>query len=83
MFRNPYADTLIVLLIVVLFLGPKRLPQVGRGLGQGIKEFKDGITGKSAVDDDDDRPELTQASGATADPGTASAQSSTTADHTS
>jgi sec-independent protein translocase protein TatA len=61
MFRNPYADALIVLLIVVLFLGPKRLPTLGRGLGQGLREFKDGITGKSEVDDDD-RPELTQAS---------------------
>ena len=83
MFRNPYADTLIVLLILVLFLGPKRLPQVGRGLGQGIKEFKDGITGKSEVEDDD-RPELTQASGTTADAaGAASAPSSTPADRAS
>jgi sec-independent protein translocase protein TatA len=83
MFRNPYADTLIVLLIVVLFLGPKRLPTLGRGLGQGLKEFKDGITGKSEVDGDDDRPELTQASSAASEPATPPAQTSTPADRVS
>jgi sec-independent protein translocase protein TatA len=62
MFRNPYADALIVLVIVVLFLGPKRLPALGKSLGHGMREFKDGITGKSSIDDDDDnRPELTKA----------------------
>jgi sec-independent protein translocase protein TatA len=63
MFRNPYADGLILLLIVLLFLGPKRLPALGKSLGHGMREFKDGITGKSSMDDDEDsdRPELTKA----------------------
>jgi sec-independent protein translocase protein TatA len=62
MFRNPYADGLIVLVIVLLFLGPKRLPALGKSLGHGMREFKDGITGKSSMDDEDsDRPELTKA----------------------
>jgi sec-independent protein translocase protein TatA len=62
MFRNPYADGLIVLLIVILFMGPKRLPALGKSLGHGMREFKDGITGKSSIDDEDaDRPELTKA----------------------
>jgi sec-independent protein translocase protein TatA len=62
MFRNPYADALIVLVVVLLFLGPKRLPTLGRSLGHGLREFKDGITGKSSMDDDEsDRPELTKA----------------------
>jgi sec-independent protein translocase protein TatA len=62
MFRNPYADGLIVLVIVLLFLGPKRLPALGKSLGHGMREFKDGITGKSSMDDDEpDRPELTKA----------------------
>ncbi len=63
MFRNPYADGLILLLIVLLFLGPKRLPSLGKSLGHGMREFKDGITGKSSMDDDEDsdRPELTKA----------------------
>jgi sec-independent protein translocase protein TatA len=61
MFRNPTADLLVVLVIVLLFLGPKRLPTLGRSLGQGMREFKDSITGDSKHDDDEDRPELTRA----------------------
>jgi sec-independent protein translocase protein TatA len=47
----------IVLLIVLVIFGPKRLPQLGRSLGSGMREFKDAVTGKSK-DDDDDSPEL-------------------------
>ena len=61
MFRNPTADLLVVLLIVLLIFGPKRLPGLGKSIGHGIREFKDGITGKSEVEDDE-RPELTAAS---------------------
>jgi sec-independent protein translocase protein TatA len=46
-FTSIPADVLVVLLIVLLFLGPKRLPGLGRSLGSGIREFKDGITGSS------------------------------------
>ncbi len=60
MFRNPTADLLVVLLIVLLIFGPKRLPGLGKSIGHGIREFKDGITGKSTVDDEE-RPELTAA----------------------
>ena len=42
----------IVLLIVLLIFGPKRLPGLGKQLGSGMREFKDGITGKSKGDDD-------------------------------
>jgi sec-independent protein translocase protein TatA len=46
---------LIVLLVVLLLIfGPKRLPEMGRSLGKGMREFKDSITGKG--DDDDDEP---------------------------
>lgn len=51
-YTKPWADVLIVLLIVVLFFGPKRLPTLGRSLGQGFREFKDGITGKSGEDEE-------------------------------
>lgn len=40
MFRNPAADTIVVLLIVLLFFGPKRLPALARSLGEGIREFR-------------------------------------------
>jgi sec-independent protein translocase protein TatA len=65
MFRNPTADLIVVLVIVLLFLGPKRLPTLGRSLGQGMREFKDSITGDSKHDHDDDHPEITSAAGAT------------------
>jgi sec-independent protein translocase protein TatA len=44
----------IVLVIVLLIFGPKRLPGLGRQLGSGMREFKDSITGKSKDEDDRD-----------------------------
>ncbi len=49
----------IVLLIVLVIFGPKRLPQLGRSLGSGMREFKDAVTGNRKHDDDDDMPGLT------------------------
>jgi len=48
---------IIILGIVVLILGPKRLPGIGRSLGTGMREFKDSIAKKSDDDDDDDEEE--------------------------
>jgi len=45
---------IIILGIVVLILGPKRLPGIGRSLGTGMREFKDSIAKKSDDDDDDE-----------------------------
>jgi sec-independent protein translocase protein TatA len=73
MFRNPTADLLVVLLIVLLILGPKRLPSLGRSLGQGLREFKDSIGGGDDDDDDDERPAITQASETAAAPAPAPA----------
>ena len=42
----------IVLLIVLIIFGPKRLPGLGRQLGSGMREFKDSITGKTKDDDE-------------------------------
>ena len=39
-------EILIVLIIVLIVFGPKRLPEMGRSLGRGIREFKDSVTGK-------------------------------------
>jgi sec-independent protein translocase protein TatA len=45
---------LVVLLVVLLLIfGPKRLPEMGRSLGKGMREFKDSITGKGGDDDDE------------------------------
>lgn len=40
----------IVLVIALLVLGPRRLPAAGRSLGQGLREFKDGVTGRERPD---------------------------------
>jgi sec-independent protein translocase protein TatA len=57
MFRSPVVDGIVILIIALLILGPKRLPGLGKGLGEGMREFKEGITGDSK----DDKPEITQA----------------------
>ena len=60
MFRSPAVDAIVVLIIVLLILGPKRLPGIGKGLGQGMREFKEGITGESK--NDEEKAHLSQAS---------------------
>jgi sec-independent protein translocase protein TatA len=45
---------IVILVVALLVFGPKRLPEIGRSLGKGMREFKDSITGGS----DDDKPEL-------------------------
>ena len=44
MFRSPFADGLILLVIILLFVGPKRLPMLSRSIGESIKEFKGGVS---------------------------------------
>jgi sec-independent protein translocase protein TatA len=44
----------IVLVVVLLIFGPKRLPGLGRQLGTGMREFKESITGKDKDRDRDD-----------------------------
>ena len=46
-------EIVILLVIVLLIFGPKRLPDLGRSLGRGMREFKDSVTGK---DSDDEQP---------------------------
>ena len=48
-----WVEILILLLVALLLFGPKRLPEMGRSLGKGLREFKDSVTGN---DKDDDRP---------------------------
>jgi sec-independent protein translocase protein TatA len=52
MFRSPFADGVVVLLILLLFFGPKRLPQLSRSIGESIKEFKGGIAEATESDKD-------------------------------
>jgi sec-independent protein translocase protein TatA len=60
-------EILVLLLIALLVFGPKRLPEMGRSLGRGMREFKDSIQGKDD-DDDDRRRELSATASPEADP---------------
>ena len=59
-------ELIIVLVIVLVIFGPKKLPGLGRSLGTGMREFKDSITGNSK--DEDDEPSKLAASPAADEP---------------
>ena len=63
-------ELLIVLGIVLLIFGPKRLPMLGRQLGSGMREFKDSITNRhdKADDSDVERPAIAAATPAEPEP---------------
>ena len=44
-------ELLILLLVLLLVFGPKRLPEMGRSLGKGMREFKESVTGDGKDDD--------------------------------
>jgi sec-independent protein translocase protein TatA len=43
-------ELIIVLVVALLILGPKRLPEAGRSLGRGMREFKQSLTGEDKAD---------------------------------
>jgi len=51
-------EIVLVLVIALLVLGPKRLPEAGRSIGKGIREFKDSISG---IGEDEQRQDLAAA----------------------
>lgn len=48
-------ELIVVLMIALLVIGPKKLPDMAKSLGNGMREFKDSVSGISAKDDDRDR----------------------------
>lgn len=53
-------ELIIVLVIVLVVFGPKRLPGLGKQLGSGMREFKESINGRHDADDEDEKPQLTK-----------------------
>ena len=53
-------ELVVVLVIVLLVIGPKKLPDMAKSLGGGVREFKDSLAGG---DDDRDEPRTARASG--------------------
>jgi sec-independent protein translocase protein TatA len=47
-------EIVVILIFALIIFGPKRLPELGRSMGRGIREFKNSVT--SDKDDDDDEP---------------------------
>jgi sec-independent protein translocase protein TatA len=50
-----FPELLVILVIALIVLGPKKLPEAGRAMGKGMREFKDSLSG---VHDDDDKPAI-------------------------
>jgi len=46
-------ELIIVLAIALIVLGPKKLPEVGKSVGKGMREFKDAVSGASDHDEDE------------------------------
>jgi sec-independent protein translocase protein TatA len=51
-------EIIVVLVIVLIIFGPKRLPDLGRSLGRGMREFKDSVTGKDKEEEENRLAEL-------------------------
>jgi len=45
-------ELVVVLVIALVVLGPKKLPEVGKSLGKGMREFKDSLSDMSSSDDE-------------------------------
>jgi len=51
-------ELVLVLAIALIVLGPKKLPEVGRSLGKGMREFKESLSGDHPDADDDEPPTI-------------------------
>jgi sec-independent protein translocase protein TatA len=54
-------EILLLLLVLLLVFGPKRLPEMGRSMGRGMREFKDSLTGQGKDEDEEQEQEQEQA----------------------
>jgi len=54
-------EIIIILIIALVVLGPKKLPEVGKSLGKGMREFKDSVSNMGGKDDDAEEPKKLKA----------------------
>jgi sec-independent protein translocase protein TatA len=54
-----WQGAVVIILVLLLVFGPKRLPEMGRSLGRGMREFKDSVTGNDQEDSEPEKIELT------------------------
>jgi sec-independent protein translocase protein TatA len=54
-------ELLILLAVLLLIFGPKRIPEMGRSLGRGMREFKDSVTGRLELEPPEERASATHA----------------------
>jgi sec-independent protein translocase protein TatA len=61
-------ELVLVLVIALIVLGPKRLPEAGKALGKGLREFKDSVSGIGHDDEEEGEPSTLPAEDRTAAP---------------
>lgn len=63
-----FPEMIVILVIALIVLGPKKLPEAGKSLGNGMRQFKDSLAGVTGGDDDDERTPVAAAPAAPAAP---------------
>jgi sec-independent protein translocase protein TatA len=53
-----WQGAIIIIIVLLVIFGPKRLPEMGRSIGRGMREFKESVTGKDGGDDDEQPREI-------------------------
>jgi sec-independent protein translocase protein TatA len=48
-----WTGLIVILVVLLLIFGPKRLPEIGRAVGRGMREFKDSVSGNDQDEDED------------------------------
>ncbi|MBR4296712.1 MAG: twin-arginine translocase TatA/TatE family subunit [Bacteroidaceae bacterium] len=53
MFGIGFQEIIIIALVVLLFFGGKKIPELMKGLGKGVRSFKDAMNGKETENEED------------------------------